>query len=526
MCYIYSMKEFTGDKIVRGAKAVAALKEYFESETEMYDKLIKPMKLVKYVKHDDSSSDLVYEGVIDDVPLTFTVKLTKKLKISGYRADFANGKTLYLLTEEGRESYRACGTIAAYPRECSGHWNFETIEDEMYLWLHSVNKDFKDCPVRLHDWRRLNPEKFSEFDAAARKIEETSVIYTLRFNNIIKNFTKNRYDNCEVRTMAGIEANGTPYLGVDICYMANDEHDDYAKRIIHLGKETTIMPRYPFPFYGVKFYTVEEANKYLEDVQSRVNAEQDRIAAEHGIKWRGLEFDDNGPVKSEKEQKEFEAELIPKLMDFISKKTFDFRKFFTADEMTSSSLGEYDFDSKEAIFKKPITVQKKKRNKWVPHEAYIKAKAYVKFSIRRGEYGYKNFLANGDGETESVNVCLEFPFTYRTLDGKYLTFDEALKHSDGGPIDIHWRPYPTSFNSLVSEWQRDPERNRIAHQILTEYPGKYNGDDFKNWCNEHYPDYFDQDATHILGLLTGYQEQFGKFIAYTKEREAECSTSE
>ena len=28
------MKEFTGDKIVRGAKAVAALKEYFESEAK------------------------------------------------------------------------------------------------------------------------------------------------------------------------------------------------------------------------------------------------------------------------------------------------------------------------------------------------------------------------------------------------------------------------------------------------------------------------------------------------------------
>ena len=516
------MKEFTGEKLVRGAKAVAALKGYFHYNKELYDGLFAGMTLTKYVKNDDSSSDLVYEGDVDGEHLTLTVHMNKKLRIAWYDSKFDNGKHLRIEAKDGESG--SCGYYESEEwREFPYYWNVECIEMEMGLWIHSVNKDFKDCPIRLRDWRRLNPEQYSIFDAAAKKAIETESIKTLRYDPIIKHFTKESWDTCNVSALVGIEGNGKPFIGIWIHYTPSDTKDDFSRRVIYNGEAESIEQycRYD-KFWGKKFYNVADIPKFFEEAQSRVDAEQDKIAKEHGIEWRGIEFDGHGPVKDRSAQKKFEAEIIPKILDTIKESTFDFEKFFTPEEIVKTFTEDSVCNPLGARYEKTMTFQKKKGKKYVPFEAKIVCRPHMNFHI----YGYDKFVLEGDtSEKYDVGVDFEFPFMYRTIDGKYLTFDEAMEHSDGGPIDIHWRPVSTTFSHLVDERRDrdDYDDDEIAKKINREYKGPY-GEPFMKWCDEHYPDFFNRDGNYVLGILNNYQAQFEKYMAYVKEKES-CSTS-
>ena len=129
------MKVYTGEKLFRAQKVIAALKKSFEYDEEDYKKLFGNLTIKKYRKNDDETHELVYIGDIDGIGLTFTVLFNKKLIIVGYDAQFENGNHLRLedAYEDRHSHYLADYSESKSVRDLPWGWNIEHMETEMYI---------------------------------------------------------------------------------------------------------------------------------------------------------------------------------------------------------------------------------------------------------------------------------------------------------------------------------------------------------------------------------------------------------
>ena len=511
------MKEYTGDKLFRAQKVIASLKEAFEYEKELYKELFGNLTIKKYRKNDDETHELVYVGDIDGIGLQFTVLFNKHLVNVGYDAQFENGEHLRLINKDNPSYASADLYTSESERELPWGWNVEHIETEMLKWLHWVNAKDQGRPMRLVDWANNNKELFNKFNEARNDIEHRK-IETLRYDPLYQHFRKETWDTCDITALAGIDEQNKPYIAVWIHYTANDEKDDYCDRVIYGGRKDECVRNLHRnnSFYGVKFYDIDEMYQFVKDAQLRVEAEQDRMAKEHGIEWRGIKFNDKGPVGEHSVFNKFAKSATEKILDMIEKRTFNFRTFVGKEDLVKEYPEDHVYEGAGALYEKKVSMMKKKGQKLVPFNATISIRPDAHFYI----YGYDKFILKGDEhDVYDVNVFITLPLRYITLDGEYMTFDEAKEHSDGGPIKVKWRKYQTSFKTLSEKYWKahGEEDNAIARKIMDEYPGGQGIEAYEAWCEEHYPGYVHRKENYVLGILNNYVDQYNKYLEYSKE---------
>lgn len=491
------MKEFTGEKLTRAAKAVSALKNTLYDIKE-YRKFINGKTLVKFIV-DDANYKLVYEGSVDNAKYTMTVVEDKCYRVHTYIAEFDDGRRIECPADQH------CTDIDYEWFELSN-----SSYEDVLLWINSVTKDFKGVPVRIADWKQHNQDTYDEFTRYCRKYDtfntelfdpEKCAVKFYRFTPTIMHFTHHSYDDITFSIRAGLQDGRVPFMLIRPYYIPDSGDDQFFDKIIMNGEKLTEIRNK----FGKIVYSIQEADDFVEGVRKRVEAYLDSMAEKHNIKWRGIEITESGPVGEPTNKPEYERKALNVVLDYIADATFDFRKIFTEDERTKVNLGSINYG---AEYSKTITVMKKKGKKLIPHTVSLSMVATT---------GFRNLeqvvMYNERPDAYDTDVQITFPFMYRTINGKYMTFDSALENSDGGPVDIHWRPTTFWYKSLESNYDVEFPRDIELETQMLRLAFSDNKAEFEKFKTEHY-DYFHRAELHFTKIFKSISEQYEKYLKY------------